>query len=511
MLWLLLTPLYVVLVPILLLVLKDIMCYVRYLLYYKSQGIKYEYNPIMGLIGATYKKIPNSKDIFTNLKRLVADKYKNEDVVCSNYHGSSSCYFMITGKNLFKELMIKELQFTKKVDIFNGFVNMGFFFDEGAHAVKQRAIFSNFFQPQNLKDNTPGIQKILSEYFGRIREELWGDQKGDFEFKNYNLNELFVEMFAEVVNEIMFGHDDYPIIDGLKLPNAIENLLRDFLTIRKSPLNLLTGGIMEKYGLHPLSKQVVEQRNKIDKELVKLIKNREAKNKESGDYGVNLLDLMLKYNSTCDKGDELTYERMIGNIILLQVAGADTTQNFSRGFIKDMSARPEHLEMIYKEIPKYFKSDSDFAVYDNYEKSKYINCLLLEFLRLRNPAGITFTRKFIKDTKLGKYNFKKNDLFLVPIIGYHFKEEDFPNAKSFDGERFSEENKKGIKRNSFIPFYDGKRSCIGRYMADQMMRMIAINFFSTFEIKNTGSPAEYIHQFVQGVKDCDVLLRPKSN
>lgn len=53
---------------------------------------------------------------------------------------------------------------------------------------------------------------------------------------------------------------------------------------------------------------------------------------------------------------------------------------------------------------------------------------------------------------------------LYSVCSLHWDEKYFPNARKFDPERFSEENKHKIIPGTYVPFGLGPRVCIGKMM-----------------------------------------------
>lgn len=93
--------------------------------------------------------------------------------------------------------------------------------------------------------------------------------------------------------------------------------------------------------------------------------------------------------------------------------------------------------------------------------------LILEALR-KWPPGVRLDRICVKDyiikpktTNEKPLLIQKNQIVLIPFVGIHRDSKYFPNPEKFDPERFSEDNKRKIKPNSYIPFGLGPRSCIG--------------------------------------------------
>ena len=62
-----------------------------------------------------------------------------------------------------------------------------------------------------------------------------------------------------------------------------------------------------------------------------------------------------------------------------------------------------------------------------------------------------------------KLSIKAGTPVLIPMHAMHMDPNYFPNPQVFDPERFSPENKRNIKPNTYFPFGDGPRICIGKH------------------------------------------------
>lgn len=487
---------------------KDILCYLRYKKYYANQGIKYHYIPLLGAPWILFDF--KSKDIFSKLKRTFAQKYKDEDIIAFNHYDKTKVGLFVNNPDLVREYTLIENDVSKRLSFVKMPFSIGFILEHGQRALTLRAIFNEFFRPANLKLITPKINELAKSKMATLKKELWGDEKSGFEFKEYEMKNFTPELFIDIVNEILFGSEEFPMIDGMKLPEATYNLATDFVKLISDPLHILSFGLLHDYGLHPRSRNFEKRGVRIQEKIFKVIKKRE--NRKDSELGVNMIDLMIKYNRTCKDKDKLSDEEMIANVVLLVVAGFDTVKSSTESFLKIMSEeeKQEIVKTIQnREIPKIFKNEEDWEDNDNYEKSDYLNKTINEFLRMYGPSGISFERLVMKDFKLGKYKFHKGDTMMMPFLTYHFNENNFANPNKFDIERFSEENKKNIRKLSYVPFYDGKRACIGKYLAELLMRMIFTRLLDTFDIKSNGKEFELEFKFSQCVKDATILIKPR--
>lgn len=62
---------------------------------------------------------------------------------------------------------------------------------------------------------------------------------------------------------------------------------------------------------------------------------------------------------------------------------------------------------------------------------------------------------------------EKGSIVFIPVYGLHYDPDYFPDPYKFDPERFSEENKNNIKPNTYMPFGEGPRKCIGKLFDNQ--------------------------------------------
>lgn len=80
------------------------------------------------------------------------------------------------------------------------------------------------------------------------------------------------------------------------------------------------------------------------------------------------------------------------------------------------------------------------------------------------PALPTLNRECTEDYNIPDTDIviEKGTRVMISILGLHHDSEYFSDPEKFDPERFSEENKNGIRPYTYLPFGDGPRNCLGK-------------------------------------------------
>lgn len=102
--------------------------------------------------------------------------------------------------------------------------------------------------------------------------------------------------------------------------------------------------------------------------------------------------------------------------------------------------------------------------YDQLQKMKYLDMVLSESLRKWPPIALTdrmCVKDYVYEEDGVKFVIKKGMMIAIPSISLHHDEKYFPNSNIFDPERFNEENKRSILKETYLPFGIGPRNCIG--------------------------------------------------
>ncbi|VUC32769.1 unnamed protein product [Clonostachys rosea] len=200
----------------------------------------------------------------------------------------------------------------------------------------------------------------------------------------------------------------------------------------------------------------------------------------------DLLTAMLK-GVDPQTGKKMTDESIMDNLITFLIAGHETTSGMLSYAFYQMLQNPETFKKAQQEIDTVCGKGR--ITIDHISKLPYINAILRETLRLSSTIP-GFAVEPTEDTMIGgKYLVKKGQ----PIVNLIFKAHLDPavygdTVSEFIPERMLDDNFNRLNKefpNSWKPFGNGKRSCIGRPFAWQeallIMAMLLQNF--NFELE----------------------------
>ena len=191
---------------------------------------------------------------------------------------------------------------------------------------------------------------------------------------------------------------------------------------------------------------------------------------------MNILDLEIQHNKKCESEknfqDLIPEELIITNIIAFFFAGYDTSLQSSMSGIMNMAKKsPNWINKI--------KNDGVNNI-DEIQKNYSLDLAIKEIQRLYNPAPVAFPRFQLKETEIAGVKFPKGTK-VGTQVGNNKYNKKFIDAKEFRPERFESEVPK-LGKFDYIPFYDGKRKCLGYQLGLVNMKILIGYMINKFEL-----------------------------
>lgn len=325
-----------------------------------------------------------------------------------------------------------------------------------------------------------------------------------------HLKTVLEQAFVEVVNKILFGEEERHSIDGVDLLISIQDHINTIFKLNIDPLINLSLHYLHNLGLHPKTRQCRREYERISDKCWEIYQSR----KKSGPKSTpNLLDLLVSRDKDLrDQGKEgLSKEDVVGDFLLLQFAAVDTSKEVSTHSIILLSQLPHQLEA-WKQIQRDVfekKNSLESLSYEDLEGNQKLDKYVQEFIRLGAPAPGTTTRQVYRPLKLGKYNFRVGDMLIIPCSLNHRWTKYWENAEQFDPERMSKDRMKTYKKSAFLPFGVGRRMCVGKELAEIMVKLILLNFFRHFDVqRDPDCNLAKSYKLTYGYQDPTIFIRP---
>ena len=184
---------------------------------------------------------------------------------------------------------------------------------------------------------------------------------------------------------------------------------------------------------------------------------REGKKTEA----LDLFDLLIDALSDSDPDQRVTESSVFGNVLLMILAGHETTSNALTWCFYHLGQYPELQERVYQEIQEVLHG-ADPTI-ESVKDLQYLNRFMKENMRVIPPVGLVPGRRCGDDLPLPgtNYTIPKGAFVSYSIWAIHRDPKHWPEPEKFDPDRFLPENSKNRNLHAYMPFSFGKRMCIG--------------------------------------------------
>ena len=491
-----------------LLCLKDLIWYLRTRQYVK-QGITLRYVPFVGFGGNI--ESPGAENGLEKFHKMFVKKGnpdETEPVVAINGL-SSETFLMLNDKDLVKRYFEVETKVSYSENVMGFPFDKTFVFSKNGHkALNQRAIFAELFFPDNLRKQAPGIRATVQKHLNRIKDEVMKLRSRD-DFIEVELKPFIRSIFKDVVGLVLFG-GDIPKVEGDDMVNQIEKVIAGYFVNNASLLHVITQGWSSK--LMP-TKEFAEV-NRVHYAVTKKLREVVNYRMNSKEYtpGPNAIDLLIAKNKTLQKQGKtdqmLNMEEIVDNIYIVIFAGMDTSKNLTQFSLTELSKRTELHDKLRRTVQGEILDQGLGDSFDGYDQCEMLDIFMKEALWVYTPAWSGAFRKIVKDFQLGPYKISKGTIILISFITLFSRPEDFSNSKEFDLKKYEDKKRmKELSKYGVIPFSAGKRQCIGKNLAELMVKMILSNFLNQFELEKSDVPNRRFVFATFNLKHCRIRLR----
>ncbi|KAK7463556.1 hypothetical protein VKT23_006903 [Stygiomarasmius scandens] len=257
--------------------------------------------------------------------------------------------------------------------------------------------------------------------------------------------------------------------------------------------------ILDKY----FPRRVVEKEMQALREFFQRVLDQKRKN-----IGDDVISAMLQEPDMKDVD-------LIDNMVVLFIAGHDTTSSALASVIYYLAKYPEHQTRAREEVLSLFSGQQDLTA-DDIVKMPFVAACIKESMRMNDPSNITLTRAASTETNLAGYLIPPNTHLTYGIYASHHMERFWSDHSHYRPERFLE----NASLNQLIvsAFSVGPRACPAKNFAMWELRTLLTIMLVEFEwsLPNETIHVDKLHNgFAFGIninqpKDLDIYFRPRT-
>jgi cytochrome P450 len=208
----------------------------------------------------------------------------------------------------------------------------------------------------------------------------------------------------------------------------------------------------------------------------------------------DLLDMMLDVRYE-DTGQPMDEEQVIDEILVLIIAGHETTANALAWALYLLAKHPDQQQKL-RAVTKGLELAE--AV-----RSEDLGCVIKETMRLYPPVWIV-DRVATSDDHFKDYSYPEGTIIMMFLYGMHRDKRFWTDPETFKPERFMKGGE-GEKNKSYVPFGAGPRLCIGNNFAMAEMAIFLKSFLENFEIHAGPIPPKIVALIT--LKPDNIVLR----
>ncbi|MFD0963641.1 cytochrome P450 [Pseudofulvibacter geojedonensis] len=191
----------------------------------------------------------------------------------------------------------------------------------------------------------------------------------------------------------------------------------------------------------------------------------------------DLLQMLL--DSKYEDGTSMTNEQLIDEILILFVAGHETTSNALTFSFQLIAKNQEVQDKIREEVEVEVVDNED--ILGSIQQLSFTKQCIEEAMRLYPPVYF-IDRLSIEDDECNGVKIPKGTQVLMSVYEMHQHKQYWDNAQEFNPDRFHPDRKKEYSA-SYFPFGAGPRMCIGNNFAMYEMILTLAEIVKDYELE----------------------------
>ncbi|XP_061477827.1 cytochrome P450 2C5-like [Rhineura floridana] len=198
---------------------------------------------------------------------------------------------------------------------------------------------------------------------------------------------------------------------------------------------------------------------------------------------------LLRLNKEQNSAQKICTEDLVMTVLTLFIAGTETTStNLMYGLL--LLARFPHIQAkVQQEIDEVVGVNRSPGMEDRV-RMNYTNAVIHEIQRYQRGSSETFPHVTTQDVDLMGYTIPQGTLVVPLFLSVHFDPAHWEAPEKFDPGHFLDEEGEFRKRDAFVPFSAGKRSCPGEALAQMELFLFFCTLLQNFTFQVVANPEE---------------------
>ena len=333
------------------------------------------------------------------------------------------------------------------------FIGNGLLTSNGAYWLRQRRLIQPGFHIQKIQRLYDIMQKTIDDFLLKFPT----GEKVDL---YPQMNRLAFEIVINTLFDIEVPQQSITELSQY-ISETQEFVIRDIRQPYKSWWYALSGEVNANLKKAQRTRDI----------LLAIIQERKESKKKFND----LLDMLLdtRYEDT---GESMSEEQLLDEILILFIAGHETTANALTWTLYLLATNPTEME-------KLRQSTVGLGIQECVAHDR-LTAVINESMRLYPPAWVS-DRVALEDDTFKDFSYPKGTIIALFYYGLHRNEHHWENASSFMPDRFLIHNSDKEKTKAYYPFGGGPRLCIGNNFAMAEMALFLKTFIHQFNVNTT--------------------------
>ncbi|KAL3875525.1 hypothetical protein ACJMK2_033470 [Sinanodonta woodiana] len=180
------------------------------------------------------------------------------------------------------------------------------------------------------------------------------------------------------------------------------------------------------------------------------------------------------------KDSTFTKKQLIRTVTDLFVAGTETTTTAITWAVLYLAGKPDIQARVFREINEIVGTGHLPNLQDK-RNLVYTEAFIMEILRVCNIATVSIPHTCTVDTTIRAFVIPKGTTLLPDIDSVLFDPKIWGDPEEFRPERFVDKEGSLLKPDEFIPFFTGRRNCVGESLARMELYLFITALVQRFE------------------------------